>query len=310
MTVKVKMVWAVIALVAVAAGSCVAQDRWVEVQGPYGTMRVLERDVPVTWREAPVTVDGSYASEHPEQRGLQAVAADTRESISDHEVRIGGIERRVGALESDPPQTATPLPPVGGTGSSAPAQSSGRDTTPATEPTEEVTEMYEIVREGGVTASQLVGIFGGLGLLGILIWIAVSIGRRGQIVPLAGLANAAALNANGQIRVSGTDGAGGAYALRIDPTGQPASIPQAGNGQATGGAQNTPVVVLPTPPPGTPAQRLLVASLLGNIGAQQTDNNINIVVLAAANQVPPTNLADTQAINGLIATLRGQNLLP
>lgn len=80
--------------------------------------------------------------------------------------------------------------------------------------------VVQIVQQG-VTASQLAGVVIALGAVGVLIWIAVILGgrrgQRGQIVDLASVANTAAQQANGAVRICGTDGAGGSYALRINP---------------------------------------------------------------------------------------------
>ena len=231
MTVKLKMVWAVVALWAVAAGSTHGHgEEVVYLPTAAGGVWVDEEfcKVPVTWREAPVAVDAEYAEEHPEQRGLQTVVAADREVLHDHEERILSLEKN-------------------------PAQSQGGDTTPA----EGVMKMTFEAFAGAIA------ILGGIGV-GVLVWIAVVLsGRRGQVIDLASTANAAAQQANGPVRVSGTDGAGGSYALRIDPpAGEMTSIPQQGaqgSGQtpAPTPAQGTIPAQQPapvTPPPGTPAQ--------------------------------------------------------
>ena len=299
---KYLMVWAVIALWAVAAGTCPADgDRWVVVNGPYGPMRVLERDVPVTWRNTPVTVDGEYALEHPEQRGLQAVVASNRKVLRDHEGRLQNLE-----FGQSYPQTT-------------PTQSLGGDYTPATVPAQGVSNMdpqtIQVVQ--GVTAGQLAGAFIALGVVGVLVWIAVVVGRRtGDEGFGLGTLTQALTFADGEVRGSATAPDGRSVAFRaagINQQAQAAAIANAQGGAATPAAPAVaappvapPPAAPPAPPaqrPGTPAQRAMVRAMLGNAQKAQTDDNIDIVILAAPGTTPPTDLYNAQAVNGLVTSL-------
>lgn len=283
-------VWAVIALWAVAAGSSLAAgETTLEVYSPgWGRM-----EVPVTWLDnEPVAVDKSYAEEHPDTVGLQAVAVDNRANISENRRRIVALEDCVDVLEG---AVSSNQPP---------AQSQGGDNQPATAPAgSEVSNM--------LTIGMFAGTLGALGLLGVLVWIAVLLGRRDENYGLSTLAQA--LNVGeGEIRGSATAPDGRSVAFRvsgINAEARAATIAaQSGGGAAPAQPAPTPTPA-PQPPPGTPAQRAMIRAMLGNAGAAQTDNNVDIVVLVAANQVPPTDLSDPAAINGLIGLLLGQNLL-
>lgn len=117
-------VWAVVALVAVAAGSALAE---------YKPGESLEETVDIDWQDEPVCVDGSYASGHPDTVVLEAVVVDIRNTASDHEKDLCQLDWRVSTLEDE--TRATP-PAAAAEKSSTSTRSSGgeNNNTPPAEP--------------------------------------------------------------------------------------------------------------------------------------------------------------------------------
>lgn len=261
-------VWAVIALWAVAAGSSLAAGETTEVYSPgWGRM-----EVPVTWLDnEPVAVDKSYAEEHPDTVGLQAVAADIRNTVSDHESRIDRLEN--------------------------PAQSQGGDNQPATAPAgSEVSNM--------LTVEMFAVTLGALGLLGVLVWIAVLLGRRDENYGLSTLAQALNMG-EGEVRGSATAPDGRSVAFRVSGVNAQA--------QATAAAGLNPPVPAPAPAPQPAAQGATPAQVAAAINALQGVGNgptaANVAVVIAQGLAQGIDFANQGAIQTLVQNLVAQGLV-
>ena len=167
-----KIVWAVVALWAVAAGSTPAFDAAGEIDN--AARREYRRVVTAEWGEE-VEVDGRYWNAHPDQRGLQESVASNREVLRDHEGRIvdlredvDEVERACARLDQQTTQS-TPPPNVG-----------GGYRNPATEPEEEVSGMST----GGIVAiaagAVMAGVLGLLLLAGLTLIVVALFVRNAQ----------------------------------------------------------------------------------------------------------------------------------
>ncbi len=300
---KYVKVWAVIALVAVAAGASAAPGRAVMPGAPATRAGGVEgpgyepsRDVEVTWREAPVAIDEPYACEHPETVGLQAVHAADREVLRRHDAQIKDIREDV----SDHEQRLDKL--------ENPAQSSGRDNdSPAPTAAQGVTD----VSAGAIVAIAV----GGVLVVAFMTLVVVALFRRngGNAVPFVG-AFVAALNRMGG-RFSGTamsaEGDMVTVTGDIDPNAPPAAQPaQPAPAQQPAPAPAAQPAAQPAPaPPAAPAPQPaqgpgVAAIAAARAGLQRANLNPNLATslyVAGILEATGVDLNNPGAVDGVIA---------